>query len=217
MRPEIITDKRNLDEAMAGWPIAQLRSPTGLVLTLYRGVDHPFIHALDTAGAWAVCIDLPGGGSEEQDAGWGLAASESWASVYAVNAARNLAVDVDPQQLVARRTVTLTTASAPTIELAKFGHADGGPVGRRVIATTTGQTVYAAGPDGVLRLGRDLTVEGRLLPGVRIESIGLVPDGRTLFALRADGAIVAVDTESGALVGELPAGGYDRLAAVMPG
>jgi hypothetical protein len=113
--------------------------------------------------------------------------------------------------------VTLTTASAPTIELAKFGHADGGPVGRRVIATTTGQTVYAAGPDGVLRLGRDLTVEGRLLPGVRIESIGLVPDGRTLFALRADGAIVAVDTESGALVGELPAGGYDRLAAVMPG
>jgi hypothetical protein len=217
MRPEIITDKRNLDEAMAGWPIAQLRSPTGLVLTLYRGVDHPFIHALDTAGAWAVCIDLPGGGSEEQDAGWGLAASESWASVYAVNAARNLAVDVDPKQLVARRTVTLTTASAPTIELAKFGHADGGPVGRRVIATTTGQTVFAAGPDGVLRLARDLTVEGRLLPGVRIESIGLVPDGRTLFALRADGAIVAVDTESGALVGELPAGGYDRLAAVMPG
>ena len=216
MRPEIITDKRNLDETMAGWPIAQLRSPTGLVLTLYRGVDHPFIHALNTVDARAVCIDLPGGGSVADDEAWGLAASESWASVYAVNAARNLAIDVDPQELVARRTVTLTSASAPTIELAKFGHLDGGPVARRVIATATGQTVYAAGPDGVLRLGRDLTVEGRLLPGVRVESIGLVPDGRTLFALRGDGAIVAVDTSTGQLIGEVPAGGYNRLAAVMP-
>ena len=44
---------------LADWPIAQLRSPSGLVMTLYRGVDHPFIHALSTADAWAVCIDLP--------------------------------------------------------------------------------------------------------------------------------------------------------------
>ena len=75
MRPDIITDKRNLGEAMAGWPLAQLRSPTGMVMTLYRGTDHPFIHALDTAEAWAVCIDLPGGGSATDDADWGLAAS----------------------------------------------------------------------------------------------------------------------------------------------
>src|SRR6185295_1961594 len=59
MRPAIIADKRNLGEAMAGWPIGQLRRPDGVVLTLYRGAEHPFIHALNTKEGWAVCIDLP--------------------------------------------------------------------------------------------------------------------------------------------------------------
>jgi hypothetical protein len=216
MRPEIITDKRNLGEQMAGWPLAQLRASSGMVLTLYRGTDHPFIHALNTAEAWAVCIDLPGGGTATDDADWGLAASTGWGSVYAVNATRGLAVDLDPSELVARRTVTLSTASAPTFELAKFGHVDGGPVGRRVVATTDGSFVYAAGADGVLRLKRDLSVDGRLLTGRTVTSIGLLPDGRTLFALEADGTIEAVDTATGAAVGELAGGGYDRLVAVMP-
>ena len=65
----------------------------GIVLTLYRGTDHPFIHALNTTEAWAVCIDLPGGGSATDDADWGLAASTGWGSLYAVNATRGLAVD----------------------------------------------------------------------------------------------------------------------------
>jgi len=216
MRPDVITDKRNLGEQMAGWPLAQLRASSGMVLTLYRGADHPFIHALNTAEAWAVCIDLPGGGTATDDADWGLAASTGWGSVYAVNATRGLAVDVDPSELVARRTVTLSTAAAPTFELAKFGHVDGGPVGRRVVATTDGSFVYAAGADAVLRLKRDLSVDGRLLGGRTVTSIGLLPDGRTLFALEADGTIEAVDTATGATVGEIAGGGYDRLVAVMP-
>src|SRR5262249_39707831 len=145
-----------------------------------------------------------------------LAAPESWASVYAVNATRGLAVDVDPKELVARRTVTLATAAAPTFELAKFGHVDGGPVGRRVGATSAGQPVVAAGTDGVPGLKPDLTVDARLLTGTKLQSIGLVPDGRTLFALRDDGAIVAVDASTGEAVGEVAGGGFDRLAAVMP-
>jgi len=42
LRDQVIADKRNLDEAMAGWPIAQLRRSDGVVLTLYRGLEHPF-------------------------------------------------------------------------------------------------------------------------------------------------------------------------------
>ena len=133
-----------------------------------------------------------------------------------MNATRGLAVDLDPEQLIARRTVTLATAAAPTFELAKFGHVDGGPVGRRVVATTDGSFVYAAGADGVLRLARDLSVDRRLLPGQNVVSIGLLPDGRTLFALDADGSIQAVDTTTGAVVGEVASHGYDRLVAVMP-
>ena len=73
LRDGVITDKRNADEQMGGWAIAQLRRRDGLVLTLYRGEEHPFIHALDTVGAWAVCIDLPAAGHDATDAArdWG--------------------------------------------------------------------------------------------------------------------------------------------------
>ena len=77
LRDAIITDKRNLDEAMAGWPIAQLRQADGMVFTLYRGAEHPFIHALNTVEAWAVCIDLPAVRADDEEAAldWGLAAA----------------------------------------------------------------------------------------------------------------------------------------------
>ena len=217
VRPDPIVDKRNIDETMAGWPVAQLRNASGLVLTLYRGTDHPFIHALQSAEAWAVCIDLPGGGDSTSDGDWGLAGSADGRSVYAVNATRGVAVDVDPEQLLARRTVTLTTASLPTFDLAKFGHVDGGPVGRRVVASPDGSAVFAAGTDGVLRLKPDLSVDTTLLPRSTVSSIGLLPDGRTLFALLADGGrVVAIDAATGAPVGEVPGGGFDRLVAVVP-
>ena len=167
MRDAPIVDKRNLDETMAGWPIDQLRSPGGLVLTLYRGPEHPFIHALQTAEAWAVCIDLPAGDDDAAQRHWGLAASADWRAVYAVNAARGLAVDIDPSELVARRTVTLASASAPVIALAKFGESEGGPVAQQVVATPDGSAVFAAGPDGVMRLdGADLAVEAIVFSGV---------------------------------------------------
>lgn len=217
MHPDPIVDKRNIGEAMAGWPVSQLRSPSGLVLTLYRGTDHPFIHALQSADAWAVCIDLPAGGDATSDGDWGLAASADGTSVFAVNATRGVAVDLDPAQLIARRTVTFATASMPTFDLAKFGHVDGGPVGRRVVASPNGSAVFAAGTDGVLRLGPDLSVDTTLLAGSGVASIGLLPDGRTLYALLADGGrVVAVDAATGAQIGEVPGGGYDRLVAVVP-
>ncbi len=46
MRDAIIVDKRNVDEEMAGWPVDQEARPDGVVLTLYRGAEHPFVHAL---------------------------------------------------------------------------------------------------------------------------------------------------------------------------
>ena len=60
---------------MGGYPITQLRRPDGMVFTLYRGAEHPFIHALSSIDAWAVCIDLPA--TDDDDAAtaldWGLA------------------------------------------------------------------------------------------------------------------------------------------------
>ena len=55
-----IVDPREPDEQMRGYPITRATSPDGRwVYTLYDGaVSHPFVHALDTVGREAVCIDL---------------------------------------------------------------------------------------------------------------------------------------------------------------
>lgn len=59
--PGPIVDPDEPDERMAGLPITRAYSPDGRwAYTLYDGDGHePFIHALDTVGRRAVCIDLP--------------------------------------------------------------------------------------------------------------------------------------------------------------
>jgi hypothetical protein len=57
--PKPIVDPREPDEAMNGHPLTRATSPDGRwAYTLYEGAEHPFVHALDTAGRSARCIDL---------------------------------------------------------------------------------------------------------------------------------------------------------------
>jgi hypothetical protein len=57
--PAPIVDPREPDEKMGGLPITRATSPdTRWAYTLYSGSEHPFIHALDTSGRTARCIDL---------------------------------------------------------------------------------------------------------------------------------------------------------------
>lgn len=58
--PEPIIDPREVGNVMRGSPITRAASPDGRwAYTLYDGAgDHPFIHALDTVGLTARCIDL---------------------------------------------------------------------------------------------------------------------------------------------------------------
>jgi hypothetical protein len=59
--PKPIVDPRDRGEAMTGFPISRVMSPDGRwAYTLYgRPQGGPFVHALDTAGLRAVCVDLP--------------------------------------------------------------------------------------------------------------------------------------------------------------
>jgi hypothetical protein len=59
--PDPIVDPSEPDEQMQGLPLSRVTSPDGRwAYTLYDGQgDEPFIHALDTVGRRAVCIDLP--------------------------------------------------------------------------------------------------------------------------------------------------------------
>ena len=235
MRDAVIVDKANPDERMAGSPIAQVRRPDGLVLTLYRGPEHPFIHALMTTEAWAICIDLPSGssgaaGADDEAAArdWDLAATADGSAVYAVNASLGIAADVDPLGFTVRRSASIGSPatgsgrSQPSagsgIALAKFGHGDVGPIGRRVVITPDGSTLFAAGADGVVAIRtKDLVTIRRDLAGTAINGLGLTPPGTVLFALLKDGGeIVALDAATGRRLAPVPGGGYDRLVAVAP-
>jgi len=63
-----IVDPREPDEKMQGQPVDRLMSADGRwAYTLYgRGPQPPFIHALDTQGRTAYCVDLPLGTSLDQ-------------------------------------------------------------------------------------------------------------------------------------------------------
>jgi hypothetical protein len=57
--PKPVVDPREPDEKMGGLPVTRAMSPDGRwAYTLYSGAEHPFVHALDTVGNTARCIDL---------------------------------------------------------------------------------------------------------------------------------------------------------------
>jgi hypothetical protein len=225
LRDGVIVDKRNVDETMAGWPIGQMRRPDGVVLTLYRGAEHPFIHALNTIDAWAVCIDLPSAGASDTAAAadWGIAADPAGGSVYAVNATVGIAAEINATELTLKRSASLRTASTggspgvPSIVLAKFGHDEVGAAGR-VVVSPDGKTVWAAGANGLVAIAtRDLAVSRRMLGGTAVDGVAIAPDGSTVYALlRSGGRIVAIDAASGRTLGNVPGDGFDRLMAAAP-
>jgi hypothetical protein len=58
--PGVVVDKRSRESEMQGMPFARASSSDGRwAYTLYGGGPHPFVHALNTGGGGAFCIDLP--------------------------------------------------------------------------------------------------------------------------------------------------------------
>jgi hypothetical protein len=219
MRDAIIVDKRNVDEQMAGWPVDQEARPDGVVLTLYRGAEHPFVHALQSVEAWAVCIDLPTRGMENTEAStdWGVVTTPDGRSSLAVNATLGIVVDIGPD-LNVRRTVDFEPSARRGITLAKFGHIEAGSVGRRVVAAPDGSAVYAAGARGIVRIDTaDLAVTSRSLEGVAVDAIAITPDGSTVYALVRDGGRIAqIDAATGEVLAWAAGEGYDRMVGVVP-
>ena len=220
LRDGVVVDKAQLDEAMAGYPIAQLRRPDGFVFTLYRGAEYPFIHALSSVDSWALCIDLPARGADDTEAAvdWGLTASADGHAIYAVNATLGLVTEVDASDLSVRRTAQFDAPRSAAITLAKFGHESSGPVGRRLVTSPDGASLYAAGAGGIVRIDTaNLDATTSLLRGSAVDALALTPDGITLYALvHQGGRIVELDATTGAELGTVPGDGYDRMVAVVP-
>jgi hypothetical protein len=56
--PKIVSDRHSWETTMHGWPVSRVNH-SGWAYTLYSTGGRPFIHALDTRRAAAVCINLP--------------------------------------------------------------------------------------------------------------------------------------------------------------
>ena len=197
MEPGFIADKRELDEPMAGYPLARASSPDGAwVYTLYQGPEHAFVHALAAVDRYALCIDLPGGAPRKDAAAyWGLALAGD--TVYAANAAVGVAAALNgPAGEVVRH------ASLPP----ERGDARGARLrAPRIALAPDGRTLYAIGPQGLTAVDApSLRARDRLVTSRSLAGIALSPDARRVYAVdAATRAVLALDARTGRRLGSV--------------
>jgi hypothetical protein len=106
--PDAIVDPREPEERMGGYPVTRAYSADGRwAYTLYDGAGkHPFVHALDTMGRTAACIDLDGLSPGRDVYGLRLAVDDGNHSLTVVDGAQDVAV-------VDTRTFRVAAPAAP--------------------------------------------------------------------------------------------------------
>jgi hypothetical protein len=138
--PKPVVDPTEPDEAMRGYAATRVMSPDDRwAYTLYYGGEHPFIHALDTVGRTARCIDLP------QDVG--LSGDPTVLDLRLDRTGRKLTVvDVgDPVVLVDTRTFKARVAPVIPYRPPAEDNADGGGISAAAMGGTgLGVLVLAA-------------------------------------------------------------------------
>lgn len=183
LRPGAIVDKREPGEAMAGLPTSRATSDDGTwVYTLYRRADDvPFVHALNVAYGFALCLDLPPGTRSSPAAAreWGLVLAPSGRTLYAANPALGVLVELSTRDGV-RRVARLPRGAVGT--------------SARPAVSPDGTTLYVPTARGVAVLDTaTLRMRRTLLAGHRVTAVAV--SGARLYA--EDGAVVALDGRSG--------------------
>ncbi len=103
---EPVVDPSEPDEEMYGVPVTRAASPDGRwAYTLYDSPEHPFVHALDTSGLTAVCIDL-----DDLPRAWGTTLALNGPHLDVVGRSGNVRARID------RRTHRVVKPSAPRSE-----------------------------------------------------------------------------------------------------
>lgn len=199
--PQVVVDKTDPKEAMAGVRLTNVTSPDGQYqYTVYaREKEGAFIHALMLDGPeFAFCLDLPGSGYATNigEFRWSLVQNPAGTRLYAVNAAIGSVVELDvghDQVPTISRSVRIgasATASgwpAQNVEAKEFG-------ANALAITPDGKTLVAAGRTGLLWIDTStLKVRRNALTGWTVWTVGLSPDGERLYAIRDNGQIAQID------------------------
>src|SRR5438874_5343309 len=193
----IVVDKSDGNQAMAGLRLSGISAPDGSMLfSMYvRENESPFIHALNLTGPFAFCLDLPGGGYKQGDAAmhWSLALRHDGSRLYAVNGATGTVAELD----------TSSQFSPQVLRTATIGAAGSGAAGgTATVLTADGKTLVTAGSSGLVWIDTStLKPKMQALSEWRVSSLGLSPDGGTLFAVNDGGQVAEISMSSGAVAG----------------
>ena len=187
----IVVDKSDGNQAMVGTRLSGIATPDGhMLFSMYvREHESPFIHALSLDGAFAFCLDLPGGGYADSAAElrWSLAITGDGSRIYAANPATGVVAVIStgansvPSVL---RTARFERAISPN---AKVSGANAAVVSR------DGKTLVVGGASGVTWIDTSsLQVRAHALTGWHVSSVGLSPNGQNLYAVGDDGRIAEI-------------------------
>lgn len=189
----IVVDKSDGNQAMTGVRLSGIASPDGhwLYSMYVRENAGPFIHALSLDGPFAFCLDLPGNGfaKSEAEMRWSLAMSRDGSRLYAVNGSTGVLAELDissPYSPQVTRTAHIATGGSA--RAASSG----------ALISPDGKTLVTAGGSGTVWVDTaGLTTRMIALNDWHVSSLGLSPDGRTLYAVRDSGVIAEVAMTSG--------------------
>jgi hypothetical protein len=226
--PQVVVDKSDGNDTMAGVRLMGVQSSDGQwQYSVYaRQNDGAFIHALNLAGTISACIFLPGSGyATDADAfRWSLVLSPDGNTLYASNGGLGFVtqVNVGPNSWPSlARTAHIATGGLTAslfvqdVQAKEFGQ-------NASVVSPDGKTLVMAGTTGIVWLDTaSLATHRQALAGWRVWSLGLSPDGRSLYALNDAGQIAEVSMASGAVGSRFnPGAGYPmalmRVAAPAP-
>lgn len=217
--PQVVVDKSDGNDTMAGVRLMGVQSPDGQwQYSVYaRQNDGAFIHALNLTGTISACIFLPGSGyATDADAfRWSLVLSPDGNTLYATNGGLGVVtqVSVGPNSWpsLARTAHLATGASTASLFVRDAQAKDSGEDAS--VVSPDGKTLVMAGTTGIIWLdAASLAAHRQALPAWRIMSLGLSPDGRSLYALGDSGQIAEVSMASGAVDAEFNLGAGSPVA-----
>jgi hypothetical protein len=196
--PNVIFDKSDGSSAMAGVRLSGVASHDGqwLYSVYVRSDKSAFIHALNLDVPFALCLDLPGSGysTNPDEFQWSLAMNAAGTHLYAANGATGIVTDLPidggtPGQMRAARLNNSQSGAifgVMNVEAKEFG-------GNAAAVSPDGRTLVIAGKTGLVWIDTaSLKASARLLLDWRVWSLGMSPDGSTVYAVNDAGMIAAL-------------------------
>lgn len=197
--PSVVVDKTAGTLAMSGVRLTSVTSPGGqYVFSLYVNGRHgPFIHALDTEHAVAVCVFLQRVTSTpDQERRWAEVISPDGRTLYAVNGSLGLITQVDISHPFA--SISRTGTFAPIRAATRPAVAD-------AWLTPEGSTLFTSSDRGVFAIDtKTLAAKATFLPDSVVDGLALSPDGGWLFAVDGGlGAVFELNAATGSLMRQI--------------